>query len=141
MDGNSVIDPRITEALGQPREKIVTKPRIEIDLAEVEDLASKGLSQAEIALNLGICEKTLYNRKAEDTEFTQAIARGRAKGTQKAADVLNKILGSQDQRVALDAAKFFLARRANWAETQKSEITGEGGGPVMLQIAKDDAAL
>jgi hypothetical protein len=48
-----------------------------IDLVQVERLAGLGLIDTEIALVLGICEKTLNNYK-EKTEFLQAIKRGKA---------------------------------------------------------------
>ena len=50
-----------------------TKPKIIPDLGQVEALAANGLTQEQIALALGISEKTLYNRKREFTEFADAI--------------------------------------------------------------------
>jgi predicted DNA-binding protein (UPF0251 family) len=50
-----------------------TKPKIQIDLAEVERLASLGLSQEQIADSLGISNTTFYARKRESEEFAQAV--------------------------------------------------------------------
>mgnify|MGYP000488102326 FL=1 len=123
------------------REKMVTKPRIEIDLAEVERLASLGLSQVEIALNLGISPTTFQARKRESEEFADAVTRGRAAGTNKAAGILNDIMNTADAKTKLDAAKFFLARRSQWSETVQNEVSGPGGGAIQITISKDDAAL
>lgn len=65
-----------------------TKPKIEIDISRVEELAAQGLSQAEICLVLGISESTLYRRKHDLEELTETIKRGRAKA---ASEISNKL--------------------------------------------------
>lgn len=55
------------------------RPTIEIDLAEVERLASEGHTQEGIAINLGISIATLQRRKATIDSFEQAIKRGQDK--------------------------------------------------------------
>jgi hypothetical protein len=67
---------------------VATKPKIQIDIAEVERLAGLGLTNAEICLSLGISETTLYTRKRDSAEFADAIKRGQAKA---AADVANAL--------------------------------------------------
>lgn len=54
---------------------MITKPKIQIDLAEVERLASEGKTQAQIAACLGISETTFYGRKRENADFEEAIKR------------------------------------------------------------------
>jgi hypothetical protein len=117
--------------------KRVTKPKAIIDIAKVEEFAAQGLSIAQIALRLGICEKTLHTHKLENAEITAAIARGRAKGEDEVSNALFK----SAKNGHVEAAKFYLARRCGWREV--TEHAGEGGGPVQLQIviSKDDAAL
>jgi hypothetical protein len=53
------------------------RPKIELDLAEVERLAGLGLTQAEIAFSLGISEDTITRRKGDSADFADAIKRGR----------------------------------------------------------------
>ena len=127
----------------KPIQKKRTKPRIDIDLAEVERLAGQGLNQIEIAHNLGIHESTLQHRIAENPEFPAAIARGRSKGIALATGVLHEILQCTDTRAKLDAAKFFLARRAQWSETVQNEVSGPNGGAleISITISKDDEKL
>lgn len=54
----------------------MAKPRIEIDLAKVTELASRGLSQEQIAAALGIGTRTLERRKAESADMAEAIKAG-----------------------------------------------------------------
>ena len=48
-----------------------TKPKIEFDLAKVEELASRGLTNAQIAHNLNVSERTIYNNKKENAEIAE----------------------------------------------------------------------
>lgn len=66
------------------------RPKVEINLKEVERLSGLGLTQEEISLALGISESTLYNRKRESEVFTDAIKRGKAKASEV---VSNKLMG------------------------------------------------
>ena len=70
---------------------MITKPKIHIDLKQVESLAANGLTHEQIAAALGISESTLTKRKKENTDFTDAIKRGKAKGI---AVVTNKLMES-----------------------------------------------
>lgn len=72
----------------------MARPRILIDLVEVERLAGLGLSPAEIAVTLGVCEKTIARRKKDSAAFASAIQKGRAKA---AAVVSNKLFKLCDQ--------------------------------------------
>jgi DNA invertase Pin-like site-specific DNA recombinase len=62
---------------------------IDIDIEKVERLAGQGLTYDEIALSLGINRSTLYERKRQNQEFSDAIKRGRARG---AVEVTNALL-------------------------------------------------
>jgi transcriptional regulator with XRE-family HTH domain len=52
---------------------------IKIDMNEVERAAAGGLSQEELAAQLGISLSTLHRRKRDNEDFVAAIERGRAK--------------------------------------------------------------
>lgn len=100
-----------------------TKPKIEIDLAKVEDLASKLLSKEQIAISLGISNATLYNRQLENVEFLEAIKRGRQKGV---ALVAEKLVNS-----AIDGnttAQIFVLKThggPDWKDRQDVNLSGE----------------
>ena len=110
-----------------------TKPKIEIDLAKVEALASRLLSKEQIAISLGISEKTLYNRQNEFAEFTEAIKRGREKGV---ATIANKLVES-----AIDGnttAQIFILKThggQEWKDKQDVNLTSDG--PVQIKIIND----
>ena len=66
----------------------MARPRIEIDISRVEELAAQGLTQEEIALCLGISERTLRNHKTIDADIAAAIKSGKAKA---ASEVANRL--------------------------------------------------
>ncbi|MCG8351204.1 MAG: helix-turn-helix domain-containing protein [Chloroflexales bacterium] len=55
-------------------------PTIATDIQQLEDLAAKGLTLAEISAALGISESTLYRRERAVTAVTGAIKKGQARG-------------------------------------------------------------
>jgi len=107
---------------------MITKPKIHIDLKQVESLAANGLTQEQIAAALGISESTLTKRKKENTDFTDAIKRGKAKGI---ALVTNKLMESiKDGNMT--GMIFFLKTQAGWKETNVQEHTGANGGAIQV---------
>ena len=102
---------------------MITKPKIHIDLKQVESLAANGLTDEQIASALGISRTTLANRKRENEQFVQAIKRGKAKGI---ALVTNKLMESI-KGGNITAMIFFLKTQAGWKETNVQEHTGANG--------------
>ncbi|AOF53704.1 LuxR family transcriptional regulator [Rodentibacter caecimuris] len=114
-----------------------TKPKIEIDLKQVEALAANGLTQQQIADSLGISERTLRNRKGDFADFADAIKRGKAKGI---AIVTNKLM-EKIKSGNTTAMIFFLKSQAGWKETQITEHAGINGAPIEIkQMNKEDYA-
>jgi len=116
---------------------MITKPKIQIDLAKVESLAANGLTQEQIASALGISESTLTKRKKENTDFTDAIKRGKAKGI---ALVTNKLMESI-KGGNMTGMIFFLKTQAGWKETNVQEHTGANGKdliPSAKQMTTDE---
>lgn len=66
----------------------MARPKIEIDISRVEELAAQGLSQAEICLVLGISEDTLTRRKMDSAVIAEAIKSGKAKAASVIANTL-----------------------------------------------------
>ena len=83
-------------------------------------MAANGLTQEQIAAALGISESTLTKRKKENTDFTDAIKRGKAKGI---ALVTNKLMESI-KGGNMTGMIFFLKTQAGWKETNVQEHTG-----------------
>ncbi|HDR1349431.1 TPA: LuxR family transcriptional regulator [Pasteurella multocida] len=109
-----------------------TKPKIEIDLARVEALASNGLTQQQIADALGISERTLRDRKSNSADFADAIKRGKAKGI---AFVTNKLM-EQIKSGNTTAMIFFLKSQAGWKEKQEIDLTNSDNSlrPTIIEL-------
>lgn len=100
-----------------------TKPKIEIDLAKVEALASRLLSKEQIAISLGIGTTTLYSRQKENVEFEEAIKRGREKGV---ATIANKLVESAI--AGNTTAQIFVLKThggQEWKDKQDINLSGE----------------
>lgn len=93
-------------------------------------MAANGLTQEQIAAALGISESTLHKRKQENTEFTAAIKRGKAKGI---ALVTNKLMESI-KGGNMTGMIFFLKTQAGWRETSVQEITGKDGAALQTPV-------
>ena len=111
---------------------MITKPKIHIDLKQVESLAANGLTQEQIAAALGISERTLRSRKGEIADFADAIKRGKAKGI---ALVTNKLMESI-KGGNMTGMIFFLKTQAGWKETNVQEVTGANGDPISLLLTQ-----
>ena len=90
--------------------------------ALVENAAAFGITQAEIANQLGIQEKTLRKH------FREELSSGKFKVDMLAGKTLVELMKSR--RVRLDAAKYHTARRMGWKETNVNEQVGKDGGPI-----------
>ena len=115
----------------------MAKERIDIDLNKVESLASRGLTQQQIADALGISRTTLYGRIKESEQFEQAIKKGQAKGV---ASVSNKLYESAMRGEAW-AVCFFLKTKGGFKETQKVEMTADVKTTEVELTAKQKATL
>ena len=111
---------------------MITKPKIHIDLKQVESLAANGLTQEQIAAALGISESTLHQRKRDSADFAAAIKRGKAKGI---ALVTNKLMESI-KGGNMTGMIFFLKTQAGWKETNLHEVTGANGDPISLLLTQ-----
>jgi hypothetical protein len=47
-----------------------------------------------------------------------------------AGKTVAELMKSRDERVRLDAAKYYTARRMGWKETNVNEQVGKDGGPI-----------
>jgi AraC-like DNA-binding protein len=92
--------------------------------ALVENAAAFGLTQADIAEQLKIDEKTLRKH------FRDELSGGKFKVDMTAGKTLVELVKSRDERVRLEAAKYYTARRMGWKETNVNEQVGKDGGPI-----------
>ena len=113
------------------------RPRIEIDIAEIERLAGLGLTREEIALCIGVSETTIYNRQRESEVFEAAIKSGRANA---ARDISNKLF---ELAKAGDMTAIIWYEKTRCGRTDKvaHELTGKDGGPIAITaVAQEQAA-
>lgn len=110
-----------------------TKPKIEIDLAKVEALASRLLSKEQIAISLGIGTTTLYTRQKESVEFEEAIKRGREKGV---ASIANKLVESAI--AGNTTAQIFILKTHGGQEwKEKQEVNLSSDQPISIKLVND----
>ena len=116
------------------RQKSMSQPKIQIDIKQVERLAALGDSLEEIAESLGISVKTLSRRRAEMSELSEAIKRGRRKGLAIVENTLFKMATSGENTAA---TIFYLKARAGqkWSDKQQIDVTSSA--PIQVQIIND----
>jgi hypothetical protein len=101
---------------------------------QVEAMAAYGVREADIATVIAIDPKTLRKH------YRQELNTGAIKANSKVAESLyRKALGDGSQSVT--AAIFWLKTRAQWKETTVTEHGSKDGGPIVIHISPDDAAL
>lgn len=91
------------------------RPKFEINpdvIEKVESLAANGLTKEEVALCLGISYQTLNEKTKENSDFSEAISRGKAKGIAVMANNLVKLAKAGNAAANI----FFLKARAKWRE-------------------------
>jgi predicted transcriptional regulator len=87
---------------------------------EAREMASNGLTVAQIADCLGISESTLYGKQNEYKEFMGAIKRGRAEGIHK---VSNALFEKATQGNVTAMIYYLKVRdRENWGENQPEPL-------------------
>jgi hypothetical protein len=108
-------------------------PRVEFDLEDLEELASKGNSNETIARLLKVDKATLQRRIADTPEVADAIANGRAQVENKLRTVQLEtayavgLPGSATLQIWL--GKQLLGQR----DIRAVEVSGRDGGPLELQ--------
>jgi hypothetical protein len=90
----------------------------------VESAAAFGLTQADIAEQLGIGEKTLRKH------FWIELNSGVFKANMKVGGNMYALTQSSDEQVRLRACQWWTARRMGWKETNVNEQVGKDGGPI-----------
>ena len=97
------------------------RKRLNIDLDEVERLAGLGLSEKQIADNLGVSWHTLHRNKLRSASFASRIEAGKSKAISEVANSLFRSATKEDPNI--HAVKFFLSNRGEqgqWAEKDLS---------------------
>lgn len=98
------------------------------DIENIKKWRMIGLGHQHIADLLGVSIDTIYERKKEYPEFSEAFATGRARGVMAvAAKAFNNATTLND----FAAQRYYLETKGNWkSPAQTIEVTGKNGGPV-----------
>ena len=99
--------------------KKVGRKRINLDLEQVENLASRGLGTTQIARALGVSWDTIDRNRKRSAEFEDALKRGQARGL---ATVTNSLYESANDG-NVTAQIFYLKNRDSNAWADKVETT------------------
>ena len=113
------------------REKIL---RMSDSLIEqVENLASRGLTDQQIADSLGVSRSTISRGKKDNDAFDAAIKKGRSRGIQQVANALyeSALAGSATAQI------FFLKARAGWSD-KPQDFPSDLPAPSITLIAPDE---
>ena len=110
-----------------------TKPKIQIDLAKVEQFAQVCDNEEEIALALGVSYSTLLNRKKESEDFREAIKRGKAKANVFVGGRLMSLIKEGNSAATI----FWLKAKCGWRETNRTELTGVDGKPIQASVKNE----
>lgn len=96
--------------------------KIEFNLNDVETLASKGLTEKQVATELGVSRSTIQRRKRESESFEAAFRKGQTAGISKVKNSLFECATHPEKPNVL-AMKTYLERVEGAAKLEiKSEI-------------------
>lgn len=104
------------------------RPPIEIDLLQLERLASIQCTDAEIAAVLGVSTDTLARRKTADTNFVNALESGKAKGR-----ATLRRLQWQRATNGSDTMLIWLGKQT-LNQTDRAQLTGADGGALQITV-------
>jgi len=90
--------------------------------------ARQGMTLEGCARLAGVAEKTLHEWKNEHEDFRKSLRRARAQGELQHLQSVND-----------SGSRFVLERSFGYTKTEKREITGEGGGPLMILETDGDS--
>lgn len=103
--------------MGTYNEFHVTPERLE----KVEELASQGLYEYQIAYCMGIAPETFSHKKKSHPELADAVNRGQARGVER---VTRKLLEKADKG-DMTAIIFYLKCKGQWREAKEEDNSEE----------------
>ena len=116
----------------------VGRPKFEITpevLEKTEGLMAQGLTKEQCAGVLGIHTSTFMLYQAENSEFSEAIKRGQARGIDQVTNALFENATIERDNTAII---FFLKNRAGWVDKQEIAATVEQNHIIDLTRIPDD---
>lgn len=110
----------------------MARPKVKIDVGELEKLATLQCTEDEMALYLGISVRTLQ-RRLQIAKFHDVVASARAKGSISVRRHLFRLAAAGNI-----AAVIFLAKNVlGYRDVVNTEHTGLAGGPIQIATKPD----
>jgi hypothetical protein len=104
----------------------MARPKVKIDLVELEKLAGMQCTYEEIAAFFGVSTRTI-ERRCKNRKFLEAIERGKAKGRLSVRRALFR------QAPTNIAAAIFLSKNLlGYKDVMSNEHSGPDGGPITI---------
>jgi hypothetical protein len=114
----------------------MARPRVKIDLAELEKLYGLQCTDKEVAAFLGISVKTLERRR-QIKKFAETMEQAKAKGCIS----VRRMLFSQGAKGNVAAAIFLAKNVLGYRDVLRNEQTGADGGPIAIDSRPDLSQL
>ena len=114
----------------------MARPKVKIDLIELEKLATLQCTEEEIAAYLGISARTLQ-RRLRVAKFGDIVERARAKGRVSVRRNLFRLANSGNIAAAIFLSKNLLGYR----DVVNTQHTGMAGGPIQIAARPDLSQL
>ena len=114
----------------------MARPKVKIDLGELEKLATLQCTEEEIAAYLGISARTLQ-RRLRVAKFGDIVERARAKGRVSVRRNLFRLASGGNVAAAIFLSKNLLGYR----DVVNTEHTGPAGGPIQIASRPDLSQL
>ncbi len=110
--------------------KPLGRPMVEIDHNRVIELTKQGLTDKQLASELGISRQTLHNRKKSDPKLLEAYQAGEAAALAAVEKTLFKLALDGDA----GACKFILSTRRRETYTTRQEVANAEGESFRMDV-------
>ena len=112
------------------------RPKVKIDLAELEKLCTMQCTDEEVAAFLGVSTRTIERRR-QVKQFNEIMERARAKGRISIRRALFRLAAAGNIAAAIFLAKNLLG----YKDYINNELTGVAGGPIQVASKPDLSKL
>src|SRR5260370_30639997 len=112
------------------------RPKVKIDLAELEKLCVMQCTDEEVAAFFGVSTRAIERRRRVK-KFSDIMDRGKAKGRLSVRRHLFRLAGAGNVAAAIFLSKNLLG----YKDYVNSELTGAAGGPIQIASKPDYSKL
>ena len=114
----------------------MARPKVKIDLAELEKLCVMQCTDDEVAGFFGISTRTIERRR-KNAKFSDIMDRAKAKGRVSVRRALFRLANNGNVAAAIFLSKNLLG----YKDYVNSELTGAAGGPIQIAAKPDFSQL